>query len=284
MSEIYKIILERKLNNFINVFSNDSNSIFKGSSNKLIHPGEYGKYREESCKDILKLLLKSDCLVSDGFICTYNDKISTQCDIIVYNSTLSPLITNDIAKMFPIEEVRAIGEVKSNLSKSEFKEALIKLSKNKKLYKERKGKVKKKDKYGVFHGVSSFLICNKLDFTLTISDWEEIYDGIPEDEWHNAILSIEDGFISYSLDCSKLHDNTVKILKYMGYDGGKKISWQYPTLQMLGEYINLDHAFLSVNKDDTYGHIVMFFAAIVRLINKVDIYEHDPIEYLGLDN
>lgn len=41
--------------------------------------------------------------VSDGFIITSKNSISTQCDIIIYNSNTVPLISDGIARMFPIE-------------------------------------------------------------------------------------------------------------------------------------------------------------------------------------
>ena len=40
--------------------------------------------------------------VSDGFIITSKNSISTQCDIIIYNSNTVPLISDGIARMFPI--------------------------------------------------------------------------------------------------------------------------------------------------------------------------------------
>ncbi|MGD9678722.1 MAG: hypothetical protein AB7V16_10315 [Vulcanibacillus sp.] len=45
-SEIYKTILNRKIDNFKSMFSRDSNSIFRDQTNKMIHPGEFGMYRE----------------------------------------------------------------------------------------------------------------------------------------------------------------------------------------------------------------------------------------------
>lgn len=83
-------------------------------------------------KVLLRAILNKHVDISDGFVITADNEITTQCDVIVYNSEISPLIADGIAKMFPSEEVRMIGEMKSTLSKGEYIEALRKLANNKK--------------------------------------------------------------------------------------------------------------------------------------------------------
>ena len=85
-SEIYKKIFQRTLTEFVGIFSDDSNTIFKNQEKKLIHPGEYGRYREDACKNVLRLAMDKNANISDGFVISSRDAISTQCDIIVYNS------------------------------------------------------------------------------------------------------------------------------------------------------------------------------------------------------
>lgn len=283
MNNIYKTILTRKLENFVNLFANDSNSIFKGSDNRLIHPGEYGKYREESCKEILRLLLKTNYSVSDGFIFTSNNNISTQCDIIIYNSSLSPLITNDIARMFPIEEVKTIIEIKSNLSKNDFKNALIKLSENKSLYKQRTGVLEHKPYNENFNTIGSFLICNKLNFDYSEIDLNQIYGDIPRDEWHNAILSIEDGFISYSLDFRDCSAENIDLLKRNNYNIDNVGSWSYPYYKLNEEFIENKDVIDKVDCQNPYNHIMRFFVQVVNCTTDVWSYEYDPVIYLGLN-
>lgn len=284
MNNVYKTILNRKVDNFVSLFATDSNSIFKNTENRLIHPGEYGKYREESCKDILKLLLNPNYSISDGFIFTSNNIISTQCDIVIYNSSLSPLITNDIAHMFPVEEVRTIIEIKSNLTKSDFKTALIKLSKNKSLYKHRKGIPKKKFKNDSFNTICSFLICNKLNFDYNEINLNEIYDDIPRDEWHNAILSIEDGFISYNLDFRNCSPENIQLLKNSNYNIDAVGTWSYPYYILNGEFIENKDAIDKLNTENPYNHIIRFFTHVVSCTNEIWQYEHDPVIYLGLNH
>lgn len=47
-NSIFMNIYLQKLREFVNIFSNDSESIFKAHGDTLIHPGEFGKYREET--------------------------------------------------------------------------------------------------------------------------------------------------------------------------------------------------------------------------------------------
>lgn len=74
-SRIYEQIFQRLIQQFVGTFSEDSDAIFKDDRNKLIHPGEYGRYREEACKNILRLLLDKSVDISDGFVITSKDTI-----------------------------------------------------------------------------------------------------------------------------------------------------------------------------------------------------------------
>lgn len=283
-SQVYKKILNRKIENFVEIFSNDSNKIFKKTDNTLIHPGEFGKYRERACKEILRIVLKKDVDISEGFIITSNNSISTQCDIIIYNADTVQLISNDIARMFPIEEVRAIGEIKSNLNKNDFKEALRKLANNKKLEDERcNTTIKKRYLSKTYDTVPTFLICNKFEFNYEKIKLEEIYEDIPRKYWHNAILSIEDGFISYVLDFRRGNENTINTLKENEFDVEKLGIWAYPYEYFRDDVIETRENVVYVDNKDKYSHIVNFFVNVASLVKDTYIYEHDPVEYLGLD-
>lgn len=56
-SKIFEKIVERSIEQFVGHYSDDSSVIYKDEKDKLIHPGEYGKYREESCKQLIRLML-----------------------------------------------------------------------------------------------------------------------------------------------------------------------------------------------------------------------------------
>lgn len=280
-SNIYINILNRKIENFVKMFSNDSNKIFKRNDTDLIHPGEYGKYRERVCKDILRLVLKKNVDISDGFIITANNNISTQCDIIIYNANAVPLITDGIAMMFPVEEVKAIGEIKSNLSKKDFKDALRKMANNKKLQNDRRSPVSIKEYTGeAFDTIPTFLICNKLEFDYNNISLKEIYEDIPRKYWHNAILSIEDGFITYGADFKRGNENTVNKLQKKGLKMDKLVLWSYPYISLKDDTFETIPRMVKPKIEDKYYHIVDFFINISKLVKFTYTYEHDPIAYI----
>ncbi len=55
-NNIFTTLINRRIDSFINTYELDADSLFK-QDDKLIHPGEYGEYREKC----LRLLL-NDCI------------------------------------------------------------------------------------------------------------------------------------------------------------------------------------------------------------------------------
>lgn len=77
------------------------------------------------------MLLKKSYDIGDWFIITSKDTVSTQCDIVIYDNNTIPLIQDNSVKFFPVETVVGIGEIKSSLNKTQFKETLQKWQKTK---------------------------------------------------------------------------------------------------------------------------------------------------------
>lgn len=72
--------------NFLNVYRN-ANQIFLDieRKNKLIHPGEFGMFREAAVRDLLHFFLPIKHEISTGFLINTNNQTSTQCDIVIFN-------------------------------------------------------------------------------------------------------------------------------------------------------------------------------------------------------
>ncbi|MGD9678721.1 MAG: DUF6602 domain-containing protein [Vulcanibacillus sp.] len=235
---------------------------------------------------MLNLVLSKDVSVSEGFVITSNDEVSTQCDVIIYNSNLSPLVENDIAKIFPIEEVKGIGEIKSDLNKKDFSSALIKLANNKKLQDHRKGsEINAQVEVLPQDDIVSFLICNKLKgFNLDNIDFEGVYCDIPRNYWHNAILSLEDGEFAYIYDFKKIEEKVRKPLyEFIGEKVLTKLEIPYPYYLLSHDIIKWDVNFLEVSNETPYLHIHAFLSSINMAIKRVNTYEHDRVKYLGLN-
>ena len=100
------------------------------------------------------------------------DEVSTQCDLVIFDGSNTPLIEDSRNKrFFPVESVAAIGEVKSKLSKHDFLSALSKLAAAKATRRfENPTHVRRKvDLPDYIHNYDltvSFLICEKLDFDI----------------------------------------------------------------------------------------------------------------------
>src|SRR5690606_33809183 len=112
-------------------YSGTSKELFYDTENKkLTHSLEFGLYRESICKDFLKFIIPSRLEIDDGFLLsTKNNNISTQCDIVIYDPTHTPLYeTEKKQRFFLIETVVSIGEVKSKLTKDSLKKTINKLA------------------------------------------------------------------------------------------------------------------------------------------------------------
>ncbi|KHS77801.1 DUF6602 domain-containing protein [Pectobacterium brasiliense] len=131
---IIKKILNHKAKRFKSVFAEDAIDLYFNSKNKTFHAAEFGRFRENVTADFLRAFIPGHIGISNGFIVSPTNKISTQCDIILYDKELTPLIQDDNHnQFFPTDCIKGIGEVKSNLTKAALLEALIKLSKIKEI-------------------------------------------------------------------------------------------------------------------------------------------------------
>lgn len=210
MNEIFEKLMYSKIERFVHDYANLSRSVFVNTKGNLIHPGEFGMYREQIVKELLKPFLPEKFDIGTGFIITSKNRISTQCDLIIYDRENSPIIENAEQRFFPVECVVGVIEIKSNLSKSDFKKAVSKLSKIKKLRRD----IEKNNPY-IFrdHDVeefdpvrnprdqlATFLICEGLTFDVGKCKDEvinEIYKDVDKSLFHNMILSLNDGVFLY---------------------------------------------------------------------------------------
>lgn len=213
-------LLDEKIINFYNSFIASSRKLFFHPDGKPIHNGEFGGYREEVVRALVSQFAPERMAVDHGFVVTSSGRVSTQCDIVVYDRTATPMIRNaNNQRFFPVESVCAVGEVKSVLGLADAKLALNKLAAIKSLRDSlhepayvycAKGEgagagfrpeVDERDQ------LVTFLICEKLDFNVQ-KNLRELVDCYLEDlpHWpfcnrHNMVLSVKDGLLTY------LHDS-----------------------------------------------------------------------------
>lgn len=279
-NKVLETILARKIENFVSTFVEDSKSIFFDGK-QLKHSGEFGRYRENSIKDLLQILTKYK--ISDGFIITPSDRTSTQCDIVVYDNFDFPVLENNLIQFFSIESVLSIGEVKSTLSKKEFKNALIKLAKNKKLSEDIRGKVKQKTHGDEYNHPLTFLVCKDLKFDISKIDFEDIYEDIPKVYWHNLILSVEQGLFTYEFNFQTLSKDHKTYHIANNLDVNKSIFVETPLFSCFGTIYNCTSNFRRIEDLDKFKHIKFFITAFSQAINRKTIYQTEIIYYIGYD-
>lgn len=284
-SDILKKIIEQKIDIFAGTFGEDASNIFTRGS-KLFHPLEYGMYKERCAKELLSFVSSKSVGISDGFLITSKNSVSTQCDIVMYDKGTIPLIDNGIAHFYPVEIVKGIGEVKSTLNKVEFSNALVKLAKNKSMYQERKGRLKSEERrFNENNEIFSFLICNKLSFDITKIDFDEVYKNVPDVRHrHNVVLSLQDGVFAYTLNFLELPAKQKKHFIDIGGDiKANPVIWNYPHHTEENETYRCRNNFIKINYEDKYKHIIHFLIIIKALLEEEYEYDFDFVEYLTND-
>lgn len=210
-SNRFRELLNSKISQFVYDFSTESKKVFCDESGSLIHPAEFGTYREKIVKELLRTILPQRLSIGTGFIITSNGSISTQCDIIIYDKNNAPLIEDDANQaFFPIECVVAIGEIKSDISTTDLKKALLKLQLNKELrdeiencapfiFRDASNTSIINTKICEHDSIVTFLICNTIS---ELNNPEQVlsdtYEGKNQHSKHNLILSINDGTFLYT--------------------------------------------------------------------------------------
>jgi len=82
MNKIVENLLIQSYNNLKFSFQNTKN-VFT-AQDKIIHPAEYGKYREELLKKWLEIIIANRYGIGHGFVISPSGEVSTECDIIIY--------------------------------------------------------------------------------------------------------------------------------------------------------------------------------------------------------
>lgn len=274
MNQTYYEIIKRKIDLFLSTFITESENVF-WRDKRLIHPGEYGMYRERCLKELLKSVIPEKYRIGDGFIINVEGTVSTQCDILIYDPNIIPTMDNDVARFYPAEGISAIIEVKSTLSKSGLSSALYKMALNKQLFRNRENTSEDTNKK-VLNQLypSTLLVCKEIKCDdlneLDEKFFEKTYGDIPRCFWHNGILSLEDGIIWYKINSEQLGRKD---------ENGMSASYSQP---IIGDK-KLDIQVVNA-REDVYYHIMSFLGKVRDDIDYVEKFEFPILEYLGLNN
>ena len=208
---IIQEILQEKVERFVFDFINHSRKFFCDTDGELIHPGEFGVYREKICMELIRCVVPMRLDFGTGFIVDSKGNVSHQCDIIIYDVKNTPLIENDERqRFFPVETVVGVGEVKSVLTKEKLEKTLCKLSEVKEIRKNIE-----ESRYMLFEAnnakrkympdldprdqLFTFVICESFSFKTDnlVNEISRMYKDIDPKLRHNMVLSVRDGAFMY---------------------------------------------------------------------------------------
>ncbi len=184
---------------------------------KTTHPGSVGSGREKAVKNRLKNILPRGVGIGSGFVIDSFGNTSAQCDIILYEEdiALKFIINEDESyAYYNCESVIAVGEIKSDATIKDIKDAFKKLKQIKELkrYKDRNStrsylsKISMcqtdESKFDPMHNeydqIFTFILCKNLNTTL-ISVAESLKEIIGEKyKYCNYIYSIDGKAISFA--------------------------------------------------------------------------------------
>ena len=272
MNDIFDKLIKSKIEQFKDDYVKLSRQIFVNKDGTLIHPGEFGMYREKIIREFLAPFLPTRLAIGSGFVITAANNISTQCDIIIYDKEHTPVIVNGEQRFFPVECVVGVIEVKSKLTTAKLKDALIKLSSIKNLrndignnayiFKDYNGVSSFDAKNKVRDQMATFLICERIDANIEKeidTFFTNTYEGVDKSLFHNMILDLNGGCFLY-------------------YDGSRPIYhayFNYTEPSFKNEYI-FPHE-LGYSEE----HILLFLNYFYMLISSVSVMDIEITTYLG---
>ncbi|WP_170328726.1 DUF6602 domain-containing protein [Ruegeria arenilitoris] len=279
-NKVFINILNRRIGDFINAFDYDAKSIFSNETNKLFHAGEYGLLKEKAVISLLRLIVPENLSISSGFLLTSNGEISTQCDIIIYDKSRNPVIRDGAANFFLLESVYAVGEVKSKLNATRYRDALEKLARQKALGKSALSTDGFDPANNAKDNIITFLVCQKLDCDYLRPElYQEAYSnrGVDDTDWHNLVISIEDGELLYKMKPSE--HLTADQKRNIGdiFTDHTEWAWAYPVLN--GHKIQ--YARRKIPEHDNFWHIKDFLFLLGRLLAEKNMPNSSTLEYFS---
>ena len=122
------------------IFESTMHDFDKALSKDSGRPDEIGAPRERQVLNFLRLFLPEKIGVAKGYVINQIGDISKECDVVLFNKETCPrFIQDDVADMrlFPIEEVYGVVEVKSTLDSKELENSSMKLNSVDEIYRDR---------------------------------------------------------------------------------------------------------------------------------------------------
>ena len=273
-TNIFEKLIRNKISKFVFDYREMSRQVFVNDDGKQIHSGEFGSYREKIVMELIKPFLPSRLDVGTGFVIAADNKVSTQCDVIIYDKANTPILENNDQRFFPVECVVGVIEVKSKLTKTQFKDALIKLSHVKDMKNHTASEVyvfkdgvpgkKYETKKFVRNQMATMLLCESIDMDFSKglnSFFKDVYKGIDKSLFHNMVLSLDNGLFLYYI-------NEDSMTMYHSYFDYSKDSFD-------------NYLVYPLEQGYEYEHIVLFLDYFYMLVSSISVLFIEITNYLG---
>lgn len=190
---------------------------FKYMSSEIEHRASKGRVREiELVEQFLRKYLPAFIGISNGEIVATNGEVSNECDIIFYESRTCPFLLDKSGyRIFPVECIYGILEVKSYLDNTQLENELGKISKVKKLpkiaFEPQAGATIKsvslyEEKWPHFPTVGFVFAYDSIDLVSLRSHLDKIQENRPLNERVDSVWVLNKGMI-VNWDASELKVN-----------------------------------------------------------------------------
>lgn len=273
MHPIYISLFKERIQSFFKDFDRASKNLYYDeSSEKLIHPGEFGSYREGLIRDLLREMIPEIYGVSHGFIISPKGETSKQCDVVIYHKNHAPVIRNpEHQRFFTAESVVVVGEIKSDLTPDNLRNTISNLSTIKKyrtniphpaIAFQRPFRNLKYEPFTCERDqIGTFLLCSKLDFSTKLL-LKEIDKFSDHPSFRLNLLSTLDGICT-------------------AYQGEKYIE-MYPTQP---EYPNQPlKATITIKKEDPISPFFFFINSLFNIVRTTTVLNPELNDYLDINS
>lgn len=168
------------------------------------HYAERGAEAENILKDFLNRLLPKRFSADTGLVIDLEDNISSQTDVIIYDSLNSPIYrTGSRLLILPADNVASIIEVKSSLNKTELLDAAKKIASVKCLKKTPLTDVDQPVTFSPLVTTKTYGIIfayeSKTSLEALAGNLKEINKNYPSEQWIDLVVVLDKGVIGYTV-------------------------------------------------------------------------------------
>lgn len=168
------------------------------------HGGKQGGEAEDKLIEFLNIHLPQRFKSTSGFVIDFDGKISSQCDIVIYDALNSPIYkSTDEGMILLSDNVASVIEVKSTLNKEELKDAAEKIASVKSLRKSPLTDVDQPVTFSSFINTKTYGVVFAYNSQTTLEtlaeNLREINKGYSSFHWIDMIVVLDKGVVGYTV-------------------------------------------------------------------------------------